>query len=231
MNTKQHPSNTRLKSPPRGKRAFTLIEMIGVLAIIAILAVVIVPKVFDAIRNSRINGTLISLESVRTATVDFVAKYGTLPTTGGNSRIDDLLMEEGLMDERFQSRVGPQADVYAAAGASWSRNSTSGKWTSSGGSSQSQQTRIICKTSNTSSPESADGRNYQIDGSNDLPSGARVVSAVINDVPILEARELSKRLDSEELSTDDGEDGDGKVVYDEPSGSGTTDVYIYLLHQ
>src|SRR6266436_5964276 len=62
--------------------AFTLIEMIGVLAVIAILAAVLIPKVFEAINNSRINNASMSCDTVKTAIADHYAKYGSLNVDG-----------------------------------------------------------------------------------------------------------------------------------------------------
>lgn len=212
-------------------RAFTLVEMIGVLAIIAVLAVVIAPKVFGAIRSSRINATLLSVETFATATTEFVGKYGTLPTTNANGRIDDLLRTTGYVDDRFSSKIGLQADIYAKEGANWTRNNT-GTWVQAGGVNQSANSRIICLVSNTTDPSAANGANYQLDGTTNLPTGARVVSAVLESVPIAEAREFSERIDGDAMSSaDNAADADGKVVYRAPSGAGLTDVYIYMLHQ
>ncbi len=221
----------KAKKFPSRKAAFTLVEMIGVLAIIAILAVVIAPKVFSAIRSSRINSTIVSIDSVKTATVEFVGKYGVLPLTrNGNQRLDDLLKENGYLDERFSAGIGAQGDLYAATGATWSRTTT-GDWTASGGTSQGKYSRILSRVANTKSPETSGGSNFKLDGTNDLPAGSRVVSAYLRQVPIAEARELSERIDGEGLSTDTGADSKGKVVYRAPSGSGLTDVMVYMLHQ
>lgn len=216
--------------PTQSKRAFTLVEMIGVLAIIAVLAVVIAPKVFGAIRASRINGTLVSMETYKTAATDFVGKYGMLPTTNNNSRIDDLFIAAGLIDERFSAKIGQQADVYAKDGATWARG-TNGNWSASGGANQTSASRIICNVSNTASPETASGRNFRLDGKTDVASGARVLSAMLESVPEAEARELSERVDGEGLSTTSGADSLGKVVYAAPGNNGLTDVYIYMMHQ
>src|SRR5580765_756742 len=59
---------------------FTLIEMIGVLAVIAILAAVLIPKVFEAINNSRINNAAMTLNTVKTSIADHYAKAGGLVT-------------------------------------------------------------------------------------------------------------------------------------------------------
>jgi len=220
----------KIPHSPKARSAFTLIEMIGVLAIIAILAVVIAPKVFDTIRSSRVNATIVSMDTIKTATADFVADHGVLPTTNNKSRLDDLLIEVGLLEERFSSKMGQQGDIYATKGASWSKNSD-GSWSTSGGKNQNKLSRIISRPANSNSPETANGRNYRLRGSDDLPSGSRVVSAVIESVPEAEARELSARLDGDEFTTDSGADGLGKVVYRDPGGNGITDVYVYLLHQ
>ena len=216
-------------STPHAKKGFTLVEMIGVLAIIAVLAVVIAPKVFNAIRSSRINGTLVSIDTFKTITTDFVGKYGTLPLTNNNSRIDDLFIEAGLSDERFSAKIGLQSDVYAIAGATWTRGAN-GAWTAAGGSSQTATSRIICRASNTTAPNTAGGSNFQLDGVKNLPSGARVVSAFLESVPEAEARELSQRLDGDALSTTTGADAKGKVVYNTPA-NGVADVYVYMIHQ
>ncbi len=217
------------RTHPHAKRGFTLVEMIGVLAIIAVLAVVIAPKVFSAIRSSRINGTMVSIDAYKTAAAEFVGKYGTLPVTGNNSRFDDLLITAGLVDERFSAKIGLQADVYAVDGADWTRNAN-GTWTAANGADQRAISRIICRTSNTTVPNTAGGTNFRLDGTTNMSAGSRIVSAMIESVPEAEARELSERIDGPSLSTTAGADALGKVVYNTP-GNGVTDVYVYMTHQ
>src|SRR5690606_10077766 len=131
-------------------RGFSMVEMIGVLAIIAILAVVIVPKVFSTIASSRITIAVGSINGVKTAVAEFTGKYGTLPTTSGNSRIDDLLVTAGLLEQRFSVKIGTQPAGTPPAAAEWTR--TNGLWSASRGSSQSSQPRLINVTSNTNNP-------------------------------------------------------------------------------
>ncbi len=224
-----HPTAPRKKNNPRA--AFSLVEMIGVLAIIAILAVVIVPKVFSTIASSRVTNAVASVNSVKSAVTEFVGKYGTIPTTNNNARIDDLLFNQGFLEGRFAVKIGTQPVKPAIVGATWSHSS--GNWTSSGGASQTSQSRVICLTSNATSPDTANGRNFQLDGAVDLPAGSRVISAVLVNVRASEAQELSLRIDGEPLSEADTATADsgGRVVYRAPNSSGLTTAYVYLAHQ
>src|ERR1051326_568210 len=88
----------RERAQGRGERAeglglrlratgFTLIEMIGVLAVIAILAALLIPKVFDAINNSRINNAAVSLRTVKTAVSDHFGAYGDFNLLGGTNAL------------------------------------------------------------------------------------------------------------------------------------------------
>lgn len=219
------------RSAHRRHDGFSMVEMIGVLAIIAILAVVIVPKVFSTIASARVTNTLASVTSVKSAVTDFAGKYGTIPTTGDKQRIDDLLITAGLLESRFTVKLGTPPSNPPKVGATWSV--ANGSWTPSdtGADSQGAQSRIVCLTSNTSAP--AGGRNYRLNGgTTDLPANSRVVSAVIRQVPLNDARELSVRLDGEGLSQAAGAttaDESGRVVY---GATGTLrDVFIYIAHQ
>jgi prepilin-type N-terminal cleavage/methylation domain-containing protein len=216
----------------RRQSGFSLVEMIGVLAIIAILAVVIVPKVFSTIASSRVTSAVGSVNSMKTAVTDFAGKYGTIPLSGGTSRIDDLLVAAGILDTRFTVKIGTQPGATPVVGGTWS-NST-GAWVATGGSNQAAQSRLIALTSAPAAVPGAAGTNYRLDGTTALPAAARVVSAVITGVPINDARELSLKIDGETLTqptTSALADAAGKVAYAAPAANGTTTVYIYLAHQ
>jgi prepilin-type N-terminal cleavage/methylation domain-containing protein len=210
---------------------FSLVEMIGVLAIIAILAVVIVPKVFSTIASSRVTSAVGSINSMRTAVTEFAGKYGTIPLTVAASRLDDLLMTTSILDSRFNVKIGTQPGATPIAGATWS-NST-GPWVATGGASQATESRIISLASApTASP--GVGTNYRLDGTTNLPAGARVVSAVLTGVTLNDARELSQKIDGETLTqgTDSvAADLGGKVSYAAPGAADTVTVYVYLAHQ
>lgn len=219
-----------LTSPKYRQSGFTLVEMIGVLAIIAILAVVIVPRVFSTISSSRVTNAVASINSSKTAITEFAARYGTIPVTDSKARLDDLLFTAGMMEGRFNVKIGAQVAQPPGA-ARWTEDN--GVWTHKGGANQNSLSRIICRNSKTGLPSTARGANYQLDGSTDLPSGARVVSAVLVNITAGEARELSARIDGDHLTAEDtsSEDEAGRVVYRAPNGKGLTSAYVYLAHQ
>ena len=216
----------------RRSSGFTMIEMIGVLAIIAILAVIVVPKVFSTIAGSRVTSAVASINAARSSLTEFCGRFGTIPITTTNSRIDDLLVAANLLDNRFVVKIGTQPTSTLATGATWSN--TTGAWVATGGNSQATQSRIICLASTTNNPSAANGANFRLNGvaTTNLPVGSRVVSAVIVGVPISEARNLSLSIDGEPLSTPLAQataaDNNGKVVY---AAGVTTTVYVYLAHQ
>src|ERR1051326_2202839 len=109
-----------LKTVPAQRRkagAFTLIEMIGVLAVIAILAALLIPKVFTAISNARVNNAAVSAQTVKTALADHYAKWGSIPVDGSSGtavtitnfpvlNFDSILLKEGFLDKPFAVKIG-----------------------------------------------------------------------------------------------------------------------------
>src|ERR1035438_7130380 len=95
--------------------AFTLIEMIGVLAVIAILAALLIPKVFSAINDARVNNACISTDTIKTAVADHYGKYGKLATIGGTNDLSaslpvshydqTVLMQEELLDKPYTVKI------------------------------------------------------------------------------------------------------------------------------
>ncbi len=74
----------------KSNQAFTLIEMIGVLAVIAILASMLIPKIFEAINNSKINNAAVSYSGATPTTTD--SAYD-LDGTGGNDASGGVVVE------------------------------------------------------------------------------------------------------------------------------------------
>ena len=72
----------------KGRRGFTLIELIIVIVIIGILSVVAIPKYFVNIKKAEKAKVLTHLNSVREAIMGYYSANGALPTvTGGGSII------------------------------------------------------------------------------------------------------------------------------------------------
>jgi len=213
----------------RRAAAFTLVEMIGVLAIIAILASMLVPRVFQAIGDSKINNAASTCIAVKAAVNEYYGKYGKI---GGTNGVDlglgtswatyedwDLrcLVTEGFMERPFSLRIG------------------NGKLGQANGGSR---LRVMNITGNTPDSRAADNATsidhgaYNLDGAsttNDV-IGALIIEACIEGVDNLDAIDLSGRIDGPALSVALGQNDEaGRVKY-LLSTNGTASVRIYLAH-
>ena len=215
-------SATTSRASSRGLQGFTLIEMIGVLAVIAILAAVLVPKVFEAINNARINNSSMSCDTVKTAIADHYAKAGSLnadDTTGTPVVIslatpfdgfDKVLMKEQFLDKPFAVKIG---DGIAT-------NNT-------------VRLKDITGYALAATVDGTDTTGFALSGgTTNTAVGSVVVEAVIGNVTAADAQALSTRIDGvtmteTALTTPDTQ---GRVKYATPVG-GVTTVYVYLTHR
>ena len=94
---------------------FTLIEMIGVIAIIGILATVLVPKVMNAVARSKVNGTALTYNNLRTVVTDYYARSNSFPARAGTGitdtptatgRFDADLLVAGLLEKLVATPIG-----------------------------------------------------------------------------------------------------------------------------
>src|SRR5262245_26764835 len=101
--------------------------MIGVLAVIAILAALLIPKIYEAINNARVNNAAVSYNTVKSAVADHYAKYGTLLSLNGVALTNGspqaaaydtlVLLTEGFLDKPFQVKIGTASThIEAVAG-------------------------------------------------------------------------------------------------------------------
>jgi prepilin-type N-terminal cleavage/methylation domain-containing protein len=209
----------------RTRAAFTLIEMIGVLAVIAILAALLIPKVFAAINSAKISNTSTSINTVKTAAIDHYAKFGSLNVDGTTTpptaltlpvlQYDQVLLSEGFLDKLFQVKIGDGIISNA-------------------------NTRVQLVAATTGAADGL-GSRYDLDGNtgngvasdgNDT-TGSYVLEAVITAVAVEDARDLNRIMDGTDGSLGElgtGEDIAGRVTYAVPTG-GFADVFVYLTHR
>jgi type II secretory pathway pseudopilin PulG len=214
--------------------AFTLIEMIGVLAVIAILAAVLIPKVFEAINSSRINNTAMSCQGAKTALIDHYAKFGGLYVDGSvnppialtvpqAAQFDLVLLGEQLMDKAFNTKIGlPNNSVGTATRVSL----VSLAGVALGGAVTGAETDPAFDLAGL--------------GTNSI-TGSFTAVAIIKDVAALDAWELSNRIEGRgksgtagDLSETDSLTADlrGRVKYAAPIGvPPITTVCVYLTHR
>lgn len=193
-------AGSRARRGERRSSGATLLEIVGVLSVIVILGSVLLPRVFAAIYNSRINHTALGLHAVKTASIEHVAKFGGLTTDtsvnpvsqilldGSDPRADEfdlVLLKEALLDKLFESRFGgAYVELAAALG-----------------------------------PDTIpDGGNsaYDLDngGNKNDATGKAVAQAVIVGVTLNDARALNAAIDGPALGEDNaGNDFRGRVKY------------------
>jgi prepilin-type N-terminal cleavage/methylation domain-containing protein len=211
---------TRLLPP-----GFTLIEVIGVVAVIAILAAVLTPRVVSVISRGKVSATAQSLGSLKSATADYVAKNGSVPTRSGTGatnsavstgRFDADLIVGGFTEKLFACSIGTQTfDGSALTGRTHVRSLSA-----------------VSSSSVTAPTASVGGDNFDLDrdsGTADFTAGQMVVSAFIPGVALSDAIALNKILDGDE-NTGTGADTTGRCMYSAAASDNTVTVYIYVAH-
>ncbi len=222
---------TTPRVPKKVRAAFTLVEMIGVLAIIAILASLLIPRVFQAIGDSKISNAASSCNSLKAAVNEYYGKYGliagqkgaSLDLTNAAQIYEDwdlnVLVAEGIAEKPFAVRIG-NGLLGSTAGGS--------------------RLRIINISGNATTVDpvaSLANGAYNLDGSTNANSlndvtGNLLVEAVIEGVDAQDARDFNDRLDGSALGVSDltTADNRGRVKYTAPVG-GKTNLRVYMAHR
>ena len=197
--------------------AFTLIEMIGVLAVIAILASLLIPKILNAINDSKINNAVLSYNTVKTATMEHYGKYGKFAGPGGSTLVsgtafDSVLLKDGLVDKPFASRIaGDNSATVTNAFV------------------------LALAPSDNATTVTLAGGGYNLAGAatatNDAFGSQFVIEVVMKGVAEADAKAFNDRLDGASLGVPLGTANDfaGRVKY--TVASGVAEVHAYIAHR
>jgi len=211
--TKFTKDRTRIKARRAG---FTLVEMIGVLAIIAVLASMLLPRVFAAINDARVNSAAIAVNAAKSASMTYFGKFGRfgdatggviadLTNTNASAWDREVLLRGGYLERQFSTRISDSAFI----------------------------TLTNCVTGSTTPTGANDA--YDLDGldspNNDASAGRIVVQAFLENVALDDARELNRKIDVEEgLSATADTSNQGRVKFN-MNGAQTGTVKVYIAHR
>ena len=227
------------RTPRPGRRAFTLIEIIGVVAVIAILVSVLVPRALNVIARGKVSTTAQSLGSLRGTITEYVVRSNTLPsrlgydttnapTAGG--RFDADLLQAGLIERLFVCSIGSQVS-QASSGFGCSPSPT-----------PQATTALLQRAHLRSAPGGASSLtpttnavgqvNFDLDlnGTGDFASSQMVAYAYIPGVSASDAMELNRIIDGGAAASG-AADLAGRCINSGPSSDNTVTVYVYLAHR
>ena len=205
----------KLSAQAISRKAFTLIEMIGVLAVIGILAALVVPKIFEAINNARINSAAVSLASVKTAIADHFAKFGSLVSSNGvatlstsaGTNYDAMLLNEGFLDKLFHVQIATPANTLVVL--------------------------TNCNAYNAAVATTDPSFDLATTNALNTAVGTALVEVALNNVLEADAKGLNDIIDGAPLGTPIGSvtgDSFGRVKYSAAAG-GIVNMRIYLTHR
>ena len=204
------------------RQAFSVLELVGVLAILAILTSLLLPRIShvvqrqttrQTINEAQITEAVIALQSLNTALNAHLAQYGCLACQNGKPLIfpetydafGQVLLIEGLIERPFQLGISKTCML---------------------------RLRRISGLTSASAIDALNGA-YDLngDGKNDVV-GTIVVEAVLPELDETEARALKDRIDGPRPGSGGANrDLSGRVVCLAPGPDGRTEVHVYLMHK
>lgn len=250
----QKPGVSRLL---RSQRGFTLTEILVTVAIITAAIGASFAGYTLAGENGKAGAVATAIKNAKDAVAQFANEHGNvvpiteatvtgqIPVSGTTfsaaaiasisnaCTLEPVLLTEKCADRAVNVAAGPNA-VATNSGANdvlW--NATSQAFYMSPDAAATRDytncNRIECRISSTTSPETATGSNFYLDGTNSIATGRRVVYMVIPNCPSSLAYKISRKIDGDNFSSNESTlDRKGAVVYNTPSNGATT-VYIYIL--
>jgi hypothetical protein len=205
------------------QRAFSAVELIGVLAIIAILTALLLPRISHHVTKEEVvqtaglahlTETVVAIQTIEGVINAHLAQFGSLgsfngapPTVSGSyDNFSQVLLREGLMERPFGVTLGTNSFLR------------------------------LLNASGLTATTPVDGRNgaYDLhgDGRNNVVGAAFVVEAIIAGVTEQEARAINDRLDGPRLSAPAGsDDWLGRAIYRQMGADGRTELHIHILHK
>lgn len=235
---------------------FSLIEILIVAGLIAVIAGIVVAGLSKGSESSKAGLVGGAVGQIKTAVVQFANDHGNivpltesatasaLPTSGATFGaasatvlskaiiLDTALLTERTAERAIQLPAGPNPLPVnsSAADVLWDPVLQKFKMNPDAAPTRDYAlcNRLECQLSSTTSPETALGTNFFLDGSSNLPAGRRVVCAVIPGCPASLAYKISQKIDGDKYSSNETTlDRQGAVVYNTPANA-VTDVYIYI---
>lgn len=204
------------------RQAFSVLELVGVLAILAILTSFLLPRIThvvqrqttrQTINEAQITEAVVALQSLNTALNAHLAQYGCLACQNGNplsflqtyDAFSQVLLIEGLIEKPFQLGISKTCVL---------------------------RLRRISSLTSASAIDALNGA-YDLsgDGKNDV-LGTIVVEAVLPELDEPDAQALKDRIDGPRPGSGGANrDLSGRVVYPAPGPGGRTEVHVYLMHK
>lgn len=209
---------TNSSEPYPSHQAFSLVEMIGVLAVIAIIASMVLPRLFDSIALAQVTTAASSVVTIKNAAMTYYGKYGRFGTETGAvitstndvAALDwgtQVLLRGGYIERAFKTPIAQTAVV-----------------------------RLRPIVSGASAP-TASNTAYNLDGTdpaaNDSGPGRWVVEAYLTGVSKMNAADLNLLIDGAASTLADDltnqRDTQGRVKFD--ASDSTCDVQVYIAHR
>lgn len=255
--TLNHKSGASRLLFPRSRQAgFSLIEILIVSGIIALIAGIVVAGLSKGSESSKAGLVGGAIGQIKTAVIQFANDHGNIvPLTESTTAsalatlgstfsaasatvlskaiiLDTVLLTERTAERAIQLPAGPNPLPVNGTAADVLWDGTLQKFKMNPDAAPTRDyaacNRLECQMSSATSPETALGTNFFLDGTTSIPAGRRVVAAIIPGCPASLAYKISQKIDGDKFSSNETTlDRQGAVVYNTPANA-VTDVYIYI---